>query len=187
MEHVIILVVKGNLKHRLLKLGTELHKDDLTPAQRELRRIAEDQQFGDWPPERPRWANGACLFLTRAHADQIQGCIERQGVHLQSKHVVVSPTHRAALDACLDVKPLRSGREAFLISRAGMVQTETMLVLLPPPPVMGNLDRAANAGSSISCNTRNSLKHWHYSNSFKPPKISGIVRLHDCLFLNQSC
>ena len=154
VEHVIIFVVKGNLKHRLLKLGVELHEDDLTPAQKALRKIAHDQKFQSVPPERPSWAGGACLYLTEAHANQIQDQLKRQGVSLQSKHIVVSPTHQTAVELCLSAKPNRTGREAFLISRAGMVQTETKLFLLPPviyytagrvqtPP-----GQAASAGSS---------------------------------------
>ena len=134
MDYVLLLVVKGNLKHRIEKMGTEIRQDDLNPAQKVLRKIAEDQGFNSVPPERPAWANGAFLFLTKAHADQIRGQVARQGVHLQSKHILVSPTHRQALDACLSAKPERSGREAFLVSRAGMVQTETRFMLLPPWP-----------------------------------------------------
>ena len=132
MEFVYLLVVKGNLKHRIQKLGTEVHKDDLTDIQKVLRKIAEDQRWGSFPPERPSWANGAFLYLTREHAGLIKGAVERQGVHLQSKHILVSPTHRGVLSAALSARPASYGREAFLVARAGMIQTETRLVLLPP-------------------------------------------------------
>ena len=81
--------------------------------------------------ETVKWANGAFLYLLPKHAKVIQRVVEEQGVFLQSKHILVSPTFVDALDLCLHAKPERSGREAFLVSRAGVVQSETRLLLLP--------------------------------------------------------
>ena len=39
-DYVLILVVKGNLKHRIEKLGTEKEEFEMTDIQRKLRRIA---------------------------------------------------------------------------------------------------------------------------------------------------
>ena len=130
VPYVLLRVVKGNLKHRILKLGTETHIDQLTPDQRVLRCIAVEQGFGSPIPERPPWANGAFLYLHRDEAAVIEDCVRRQGVFLQSKHILVSHGEFVtALDRCLRASPQRSGREAFLVSRAGMVQSETRLLL----------------------------------------------------------
>ena len=125
-------MVKGNLRHRIEKLGTEKAHADLTPDQLVLRKIAVEQAWGEWPPERPSWANGAFLYLTRRHAKKIQEVVQRFGMYLQSKHILVSKKHEEALRKCLDAKPACGGREAFLISRAGMIQSTTYIVLLPP-------------------------------------------------------
>ena len=105
MEKVILYVVKGNLKHRIHKLGTEIALEGLAPNQVALRNIALQQEWHCWPPERPSWANGAFLYLTRNHAQQIQGVVERQGIHLQSKHILVSEENVAVLQSCLGAKP----------------------------------------------------------------------------------
>ena len=43
---VYLLVVKGNLRHRIVKLGCELEWDRQSPAQRELSRVMVNQKFG---------------------------------------------------------------------------------------------------------------------------------------------
>ena len=136
MEHVLLLIVKGNLRHRVGKLGTELEEDDLTPAQSKLRKIAKTQLWHCYPPERPSWANGAFLYLEPSHAHKIKDAVQRNGVHLQSKHILVSPTHYQDLLACLYAKQETTGRESFLISRAGQIQTESKLILWPALPAM---------------------------------------------------
>ena len=131
VPYVLMRVVKGNLKHRIQKLGTEKDWLDLNPDQRLLRRIAIKQGVQSLIPERPSWANGAFLYLLPEHAREIQKVVEHQGVFLQSKHILVSPTLVNALELCLQAKPEQAGREAFLVSRAGMVQSEQRLLLLP--------------------------------------------------------
>ena len=82
---VYLLVVKGNLRHRILKLGCEKAWCELSPAQRDLRRIAVDQKFVySKGPERPEWANGAFLYLEPRHATLIETYIAGSGLKLQS-------------------------------------------------------------------------------------------------------
>ena len=47
-EYVLILVVKGNLRHRIEKLGTEKTDAELTPPQLKLRRIARAAHQPHW-------------------------------------------------------------------------------------------------------------------------------------------
>ena len=62
-DYVQMLVVKGNLKHRIWKLGVEKPEGELTPTMRKLRKIAEEQNFvGEDAPSRPAWGNGAFFF-----------------------------------------------------------------------------------------------------------------------------
>ena len=91
------LVVKGNLRHRIEKLGTEKEDNELTDSQMQLRHIARAMQkvLNDLakpcalpesppqatkqqpPPERPSWANGAFLYLT-----PLLACIVHTGMHI---------------------------------------------------------------------------------------------------------
>ena len=118
MGVVWLLVVRGNLRHRILLLGVEKLEEALTEPQRRLRIAAREQGFDAEPPERPAWANGAFVYLTQEHAVDIQQAIRESGVQLQSKHILISGEFKDALKAALDVKPAGSGREAFQIRRA---------------------------------------------------------------------
>ena len=121
---VWLLVVKGNLSHRIELLGVEKPEQALTEPQRRLRIAAREQGFDAEPPERPSWANGAFVYLTQEHAADIQQGIRESGVKLLSKHILVSGEFKDALKAALDAKPDGSGREAYQIRRAGEIFQE---------------------------------------------------------------
>ena len=76
-DYVPLLVSKGNLRHRIDKLGCEEPEEQLNMAQVKLRRIAEQQMQQWWVVrkvyerpayERPAWANGAFVYLSHDHA-----------------------------------------------------------------------------------------------------------------------
>ena len=86
---------------------------------------------------RPYWSNGACLYLTPEDAEAIDWSDERQRqelleVPLQSKHVVCSKCYYDLIERVLHNPPRFTGREAFLIKRAGVIKER---VLKPFPPV----------------------------------------------------
>lgn len=133
MSILWLLVVKGNLRHRIEKLGVEKADSELTEDQRRLREIALQQfevgkdagQEGQQQhPERPHWANGAFVYLTDEHAAAIQQAVKENCIQLQSKHVLVSEEHRDLVKRVLATGPQGSGREAFLLRRAGAVESE---------------------------------------------------------------
>ena len=122
-EHVLILVIKGNLRHRIEKLGTEKKTDEeLNNLQLKLRRIAYEQTQPHWYVEkdyaRPKWATGAFVYLSPGHARVIESAIRVSGKTLQSKHLLVSPQFKPLVKEVLEVKPEGPGREAFLMRRA---------------------------------------------------------------------
>jgi len=128
---VVLLVSKGNLRHRIAKLGTEVPETELTEVQRELRRVAVAQNFDvDTPPERPGWANGAFLYLEPEHAAAIEKVVKQYGLKLQSKHVLASEGLKSLVIRALQEGPEGPGREAFLMRRAGFVERS---VLMPLP------------------------------------------------------
>ena len=47
-EYVLLLVIKGNLRHRIEKLGTEKDEEELIMPQIKLRRIVEQQTQPWW-------------------------------------------------------------------------------------------------------------------------------------------
>ena len=58
-NHVWLLTVKGNLRHRIMKVGIEkLAHEQLTGSQQRLRETVEAQKL-DGKPGRPDWAKGA--------------------------------------------------------------------------------------------------------------------------------
>ena len=94
-EHVWLLTVKGNLRHRIEKCGIEKPCGEVTDLQRRLREVATAQLF-EGKLGRPDWAKGAFVFVTVAHAASIEDVMqewmteERPGEELMSKYVIVS-------------------------------------------------------------------------------------------------
>ena len=123
----LLLVVAGNRRHRMLKLGIALEKEELTLAQTELRDIGRRQSFEGGTPEQPTWANGACVYLTEQHAVTIQDVIRKRGVRLKSKHVVVSEEYEDLLGEALSFEWSGESREAFLMRRAGAIESREVL------------------------------------------------------------
>ena len=119
-----MLVVKGNLRHRVDLLGAETHVSSLTEAQKKLREAA-NVQWGDSCceecAERPRWANGAFIYLKPEHAIGIRDALDARGLRLQSKHVLCSEELFVDVKAALDARPPGQGREVFLEQRAGVL------------------------------------------------------------------
>ena len=84
-EHVWLLTVKGNLRHRIEKCGIEKPcHEEATDPQRRLREVATAQHF-EGKLGRPTWAKGAFVFVTVAHAASIQDAMQKwmtlQAVH----------------------------------------------------------------------------------------------------------
>ena len=95
---MLLLVTKGNLRHRIAKLGIEAPSETLSEDQRHLKRVAEAQFFDDeaevggaeQPKERPAWAGGAFVYLNEADVLVARDEVKKDGVTLQSKHILVS-------------------------------------------------------------------------------------------------
>ena len=137
MAKVQKLVVKGNLRHRIDKLGTEKDKALLSEDQKALRAIAKAQQNrlesldgtkdGESQAPRPRderpsWAAGAFVYCAKEHFAEVRHAMKEQGVILQSKHILVSEVHQDLLRRVLTMSPEGPGREAFLTRRAGAIE-----------------------------------------------------------------
>lgn len=133
---VWLLVVKGNLRHRIVKLGCERPIEELSDEQRKLRLVAEFQKFDSAPPERPPWANGAFLYLEHGHAQMIQDVVQQYGLKLQSKHMLVSQKYISLVEQTLQQGPEGSGREAFLMRRAGSIEKKEKMPSLTDGPVV---------------------------------------------------
>ena len=158
-DFILLLVIKGNLRHRIEKLGTE--KDDrnpdpsqrLNPKQRELRQIAENQPWKDFKvPERPSWANGAFVYLTADHCKVVEKAIESCKTILQSKHLLVSPKYKSIVMAVLEASSEGPGREAFLMRRAGAIDAEDRIPCTPgdsPQPVDESGDDSRGFNSAL--------------------------------------
>ena len=116
---VYVLIVKGNLAHRLTLVGVEKRMEDLNEHQVRLREVAQEYPWEQYHPGRPLWACGAFVFLTREHANDIQLRIEKAEIVLQSKHMLVSHSLLETLQNALDTPPecVTNGREAFLYRR----------------------------------------------------------------------
>ena len=64
-NHVWVLIVKGNLRHRIMKVGIEkLAHEELTGPQQRLREVVGAQR-SDGKPGRPDWAKGALCTKPR--------------------------------------------------------------------------------------------------------------------------
>jgi hypothetical protein len=140
------LVSKGNLRHRIDKLGTEKNENQLTEGQQRLRAVAEEQQrrleslgLGDDgaatsahrpTPERPVWAAGAFVYLAPEHLVEVMEAIKQQGVKLQSKHVLVSEVHKSLVIEALTAQPEGPGYETYQTRRAGAIEEVEQLPLL---------------------------------------------------------
>ena len=118
-NHVWVLTVRGNLRHRIMKFGIEkLAHEDLTGPQQRLREAVEAQQL-DGKPGRPDWAKGAFVFVTVAHAASIEDVMQewqsKPGNELMSKHVIVSDSLKETVMEALRSEPPADmqGREAY--------------------------------------------------------------------------
>ena len=132
-EYVLLLVIKGNLRHRIEKLGVEKTDEELNDPQYKLRRIAYEQTQPHWyvekAYERPQWANGAFVYLSQGHACVIEEAIRVSGKTLQSKHLLLSPQFKPLVKEVLEASPEGPGREAFLMRRAGVIDGEERVEL----------------------------------------------------------
>ena len=130
---VLLLEVRGNLRHRIEKLGAELPWGDLSAPQRQLKNIAREQPWGgdaaDGLVERPLWANGAFVYLTPRHAAEFLASIRESCMPLclETKHILVSEEYRALVGEVLSACPEGPGREAFLLRRAGVIDREDVI------------------------------------------------------------
>ena len=132
-EYVLLLEIRGNLRHRIEKLGVEKTDEELNNPQYKLRRIAYEQTQPHWhiekAYERPQWANGAFVYLSQGHARVIEEAIRVSGKTLQSKHLLVSPQFKPLVKEVLEASPEGPGREAFLMRRAGVIDGEERVEL----------------------------------------------------------
>ena len=131
MTRAWLLVVKGNLRHRIELIGMEKPKEELTDAQRKLREAAEAvpcRGLAPENPERPGWANGACIYLVDQDVDEIAEAIkewaEKDPTHIHVQAHVGERRVEGCLEGVMSAKPEGSGREAFEIRRAGDISTE---------------------------------------------------------------
>ena len=138
---IIIMTVKGNLRHRIVKLGSERLLDDLTPEQLQLRYVALQQKCRDvisGHAERPTWGGGAFFYCETGHLHLVRETMHRLPFDLQSKHIVCSPAYEAIVRECIAAATpgLPPGREGFLIKRSGQIR-QYDVVELPACPKLG--------------------------------------------------
>ena len=106
-----LLVVKGNLRHRIDLLGVEALEEALDETQRRLRSFVRALPATEDPgscPERPDWASGAFVCLRPHEMEVARRIFEHPcqgGVQLQSKHVLVSRDLYPLVKELLDAKP----------------------------------------------------------------------------------
>ena len=103
--YVIVMTIKGNLKHRIEKLGGEQPQASLTRCQAALRNIAEGQQFEavlSSDAARPTWGGGALFYCEAVEIALIKETKALFPFRLQSKHVVCSHIHLQAVIECLE-------------------------------------------------------------------------------------
>ena len=137
---VIVMTIKGNLRHRIAKLGSEKPPEELTDVQRTLRNIAMQQECKNIISnhhERPSWGGGAFYYCEKEHLELFREVMHRLPFTCQSKHVVCSEGFVECVRACIAAKetvPGR-GREAFLIKRAGKIR-QFDLIELPVCPML---------------------------------------------------
>ena len=131
---VWLMIAKGSLRHRIEKLGLEKADAELTEPQRLLREAAqaaaqvqeadEEPDEEHRPPERPRWAKGAFIYLSKGDARVMPKVIAEKDFLLQSKHIIASHSLRRIVKMALAAQPNIEGREGFLLRRAGTIDTE---------------------------------------------------------------
>ena len=139
-DYALLLRIRGNLRHRIQRLGTETDANQLIESQKTLRRIAKQMPFGaprkvhfDGPRtvlDRPGWANGAFVYLSAEHCKGIEKAIRDAGVQLQSKHLLVSPEYKHVVKEVFDASPEaadRTGRKLF--RRAAVIDAEEKIYL----------------------------------------------------------
>jgi len=125
-QFVAVQVIKGNYRHRILKLGVEKPDEECTAVMMDCKWIAEAQQLGPGHDlSRPYWANKALVFVTPEHATLIKSLIARHNIRLESKHVVVSVVFRDIIGTALSAQPDGTGRESFKVRRSGALSEET--------------------------------------------------------------
>ena len=126
MPRAWLMVVQGSLSHRIELFGSELPWNDLTDAKRQLRSAADKMLYrGRWPHEssdRPRWANGAFVYLAAGEEWEIIQELEAwsarsEGNKLMSKHVLVSASLQATVLEVLEIGCRRSRRGGRLASQ----------------------------------------------------------------------
>ena len=103
---VILMTVKGNLRHRIEKLGEEEEITNMTEGQRTLRTIAAEQYFEadgliSGHLSRPLWGGGAFFYCDEVVVNLMKDTRRVLPFPLQSKHIVCSPQHEAAVRECL--------------------------------------------------------------------------------------
>jgi len=130
---IAMLVLKGNLRHRIELLGVEKDVFGCSEVQRDLQRIAEEQWAGHVrllrpgakeKEARPDIGNGAFLYLTKEHMENFCNFLRRNQIIAQSKHICVSLLFRGVVAGALDRPPFGSVRNNYLLSRAGKVVSE---------------------------------------------------------------
>lgn len=121
LRRVWLLETKGNLRHRIEKLGCERSDVELTSVQRDLRSITPGEN------SRPDWAGGAFVYLTASHLEEIAELVNENDVVLQSKHILVSDGYVQLVKVALGADQEEGGREAFLRARAGAIKSEYLL------------------------------------------------------------
>ena len=164
---VFVVTVKGNLRHRIEKLGVEIKNPGCwSDMQRVLMNVAIAQHFEElisdhWP--RPKWAGGAFVYCTPGHAALLKDAVALLDFTLQSKHLFCSPEYLGALQACLatGAEPHTRGKEAIWKHRAGKLTQWRIIELtgcprldtskvhheqLPP-----DIEDFVNAPSTVQC------------------------------------
>ena len=141
---IVVMTIKGNLRHRIAKLGSEKAPEELTDAQRVLRNIAMKQGCKDVISnhhERPSWGGGAFYYCEKEHLTLFREVMHRLPFPCQSKHVICSEAYLDSVRECIaSTAPVPGrGREAFLIKRAGKIR-QFDIVELPTCPML-NVDQ----------------------------------------------
>ena len=130
---VYVLVIGGNLAHRLYKLGVELPPEEQSGAQRMLAYILEKSGLRvETRPGRTPWSNGACVYLTPEDARAVDWADKDErvrvlGEDLQSKHLMCSDRHLPLIKELLESRQVPVGvvgREASMIKGAGRIKQE---------------------------------------------------------------
>ena len=141
---IVVMTIKGNLRHRIAKLGSEKEWEELTGAQKILRKIAISQDCKEvisGHHERPSWGGGAFYYCEKEHLTLFREVMHRLPFPCQSKHVICSEAYLDSVRECIaSTAPVPGrGREAFLIKRAGQIR-QFDIVELPTCPML-NVDQ----------------------------------------------